>query len=801
MEHEDTDAVLSAFDWGCKGGTAESCMTCKKLLDAAYQIVEKSIRKARHRGMEAEQEGDREVVVNLGRLVDILSDPQCEDHEDFFRAALYIRKDAESLDIFGCPKEELQVQLRWNEQKDRAILVKCSPDSYTEGDIMLLNSESDKFGLPCMERLRDDDFISTGLMREWISTCEQHHSSTCYIPTSPSTPLSWMIDTISGCLVPAVECTRYVALSYVWGQTEMLKTTTETVEALQECGALDTNTSLDIPAVIRHAISLLPQLGERYLWVDSLCITQDDSESLNRHIRHMASIYEAALFTIVAADGIDANHGIPGIRGVSTARKLSPSLPLTSRLRLRPRRSVNILNSPWGSRGWTLQEHVFSRKKLVFFRGSVQWICQEYRCFEDSYQQSPSIRKKKRRDHDIDQELESVGDLSVQYPMISQIGNLLSQYTSRRLTHQHDILNAIDAVFTAHHQAFPHGFFWGLPLDYFDMAMLWTCTFGYKTTERRQESSSSSQSHFPSWTWAGRIGKISYLQWSAESYIKQADEAEYGGVITCQTIPICEWREWSGNPDSSKLPIPGQNSAYAYKQMFMGKKVRLPDGWKYEDELFGPRSKWDMWRYDTPGGDARGPRGSNWALETPYYYSHEAASGVKFWHPVPISIDPPSHTSTPPTNGGLLCAKTRSGRLWVTSAKDHPAAWPHGPPFKDIGRVFVNLFNGNILVETVLINQKGGLVGDLNIDGRSDRDMVKNYECHPDEAGYPCDLVAISRGNDFVHPMEPEKEIYTLYNVLWVEWEDGIAYRRGVGRVKREIWESMELEDIDLVLG
>lgn len=795
MEHEDPDAVLSAFDWGGKGGTAESCMTCKKLLEAAYEIVEKSIRKECHHGMETEKEGDREVMVELGRLVDILSDPRCEDHKEFFRAALFITKVDESLarDMYGSPKEDITIQIRWSEHEDRAVLVEWGPHYRCETEIMLLDSKSDNFGFPCMERLRDDDFISISLIKGWISNCEQLHISTCCIQNSPSTSLSWMIDTFSGCLVPATEGTRYVALSYVWGQIEMLKTTTETVAFLQQPGALDANTFLDLPAVIRHAIALLPQLGKRYLWVDSLCITQDDAESLNRHIRHMASIYEAALFTIVAADGMDANHGILGLRGVSTARKLPRSLPLTSRLRLRRRRSVNILTSPWGSRGWTLQEHVFSRKKLVFFRGSVQWICQECRCFEDSYQQSPSLRNTKIRDPDIDQELESVGDLSVQYPMISQIGDLLSQYTSRRLTHQHDILNAIDAVFTAHHRAFPHGFFWGLPLDYFDMAMLWTCSSGGSTAGRRQASLSSSRSHFPSWTWAGMVGKISYLQWTAETYIKQADGVGFDGDIECQIIPICKWHQRSRNRDSSKLPIPGQNSAYAYKQMFMGKKVGLPHGWKYEDESFGPCSAWEKWKY--------GPGAINWALETPYYYSHEAAPGVKFWHPVPISLDPPSHTSSPPTNGGFLCAKTRSGRLWATSAKDHPASWPHSPPLSDMGRVFVKLFNGDLLLEIVLINQKSGLVGDLHIDDRNDRALIEKYQGHPDEAGYPCELVAISKGNDFVHPMEPDKEEYTFYNVLWVKWEDGIAYRRGVGRVTRETWESMELEDIDLVLG
>lgn len=789
MERDTPDAVLSAFDWGCEGGTAESCMTCKKLLDAAHKIVETCIR-TRDQAVEAEKRWGREPVTKLGRIVDILSDPRCQDHREFVRSAFFIKEDGES-PVMGTSKDDVTVEVDWDADKGLAHLVeRDSPQSVYRGEILLLDSESDDSGLSCMGRLRDDDFISIDLMKKWISTCEQLHTSTCCASTSPSTSLSWMIDTISGCLVPAQKGTRYVALSYVWGQTEMLKTTTETLSVLKKPGALDANTSLNIPPVIRHAIALLPKLGERYLWVDALCITQDDIESLTRHIRHMASIYESALFTIVAADGTDANHGIPGIRGVSTARKLPPAVPLTSRLRLRPRVSVNILSSPWGSRGWTFQEHLFSRKKLVFVHGSVQWICQECRCFEDLHQESPSIRKLKIRDYDMNQELESVGELAVQYPMTSQVEKLLWQYTSRDLTHQYDILNAVDAVFTAHHGAFPHGFLWGLPVDFFDVSLLWTCSGDGR--KRRQAYSPSSQSRFPSWTWAGWIGTLDYTQWPAATYIKDADEGDYVGVKKYQTIPICEWHQRS-NSDSPESLIPGQNAAYSYKQTYMGRKDGLPRGWTYQDEPSGPDCLEDTCSMDEYYQVRH--------LMTPYYYSHEAAPGVKFWHPVPISLDAPSNTTAAPTNGGIICAKTQSGRLWVTRAKDHPAALPNNDHFGDPEQAYVNLFSGELKIDIVLTNKKGDLVGYLEINGQNDLDMVKKYERQADEAGYPCELVAISKGNDFVHPMEPDKEQYTFYNVLWVKWEDGIAYRRGVGRVKRETWESIDLEDVDLVLG
>ena len=65
----------------------------------------------------------------------------------------------------------------------------------------------------------------------------------------------------------------------------------------------------------------------------------------------------------------------------------------------------------------------------------------------------------------------------------------------------------------------------------------------------------------------------------------------------------------------------------------------------------------------------------------------------------------------------------------------------------------------------------------------------------------PCDIVAISRGFAFTEPMPFEEEVYTFYNVLWVKWEDGIAYRRGIGRVSKDAWEELPKEDINLVLG
>ncbi len=55
-------------------------------------------------------------------------------------------------------------------------------------------------------------------------------------------------------------------------------------------------------------------IGKRYLWIDSLCLVQDDESDLRDSIGSMDLIYGGATATIIAASGIDADAGLPGLR-------------------------------------------------------------------------------------------------------------------------------------------------------------------------------------------------------------------------------------------------------------------------------------------------------------------------------------------------------------------------------------------------------------------------------------------------------------------------------------------------------
>lgn len=42
---------------------------------------------------------------------------------------------------------------------------------------------------------------------------------------------------------------------------------------------------------------------------------------------------------------------------------------------------------------------------------------------------------------------------------------------------------------------------------------------------------------------------------------------------------------------------------------------------------------------------------------------------------------------------------------------------------------------------------------------------------------------------------------YHFYNLLWIEWKNGIAYRKGLARVAKSVYDDLPKDEIDLYLG
>ena len=69
-----------------------------------------------------------------------------------------------------------------------------------------------------------------------------------------------------------------------------------------------------IPQTIRDTITLTRKIRERFLWVDALCIIQDDALDLERSLGEMGNIYRNSVLTICACCGGDAAYGLQGVR-------------------------------------------------------------------------------------------------------------------------------------------------------------------------------------------------------------------------------------------------------------------------------------------------------------------------------------------------------------------------------------------------------------------------------------------------------------------------------------------------------
>ncbi|KAF2141670.1 uncharacterized protein K452DRAFT_204684, partial [Aplosporella prunicola CBS 121167] len=171
---------------------------------------------------------------------------------------------------------------------------------------------------------------------------------------------------------PREDC-RFVALSYVWGarpgpEVKRHALCKARITELQQEGSLKS-----LPRTIEDAMSICKRLGEEYLWVDLLCIVQDDQENKQRQINSMAWIFSSTVLTIISACG--NTMGCP-IAGVSQDRQLLQQqtdfsgLQVTSIL---PDFDELISKTVWHTRGWTYQEAVFSRRKL-FFTAAEAWF-------------------------------------------------------------------------------------------------------------------------------------------------------------------------------------------------------------------------------------------------------------------------------------------------------------------------------------------------------------------------------------------------------------------------------------------
>lgn len=621
---------------------------------------------------------------------------------------------------------------------------------------------------PGFGRVLDPNWVDVDLARRWKRNCFAQHKEKCHNPLRIKTASpAWVIDTAQRCIVSGAGVTEYVALSYRWGVSAGFRTTSDILNVLQEPGALSPGSRLGASTapILHHAMGLTQAIDERYLWVDAVCIVQDDESHLTTQLNLMGAIYATAKLTIVASDG-DSMEGILGLRGLSPRRHVKQDIiPIFERDKLITRYppTLSSSSSPYFDRGWTFQEYHLSQRRLTFADGQIHWHCS---CADWEEDLIPQSYARVGRPYVEDNAL----DILKRQPDFIALNELVSNYNGRRLSFPEDALPAISGLLSILSRSFEGGFLFGLPEIAFDSALMWGSFWG-QSLIRREDSGNKSPlamtSRLPSWSW---------VSWEGSGLRVLDEETFKGPDRNSWTTPITEWFTHDSPDAIEKRPI--HSNWFSFRERFKDITCKLPEGWTREE-------------YDGIKHAGPQPEGLGHCV-----YRHAAMPDEHFWLPVPItSVDQESDLLGPAQTPYISC-RTRRG--WFAGVQF--------PPAKFLDRLRAtkhHLFNAGLL------NESGDYCGRLFLQDTAD--IVGFPEA---SSGQTCqiELVAICRRREeetWVNSWKPEDEEWPIpgtvfidvYGVLWVEWINGIAYRRASGIVDKDAWESHVLEDVQLVLG
>ena len=155
-------------------------------------------------------------------------------------------------------------------------------------------------------------------VKRWIMICQSDHGDVCekadaHLRNDTVEMIRFInvrdrnIHTFSSCHISNYS---FIALSYVWGHTQNLTLRTSKAMELAEAGALSADL---LPRTIEDTIVLARALDIEWVWIDALCILQDDKGDKKVQIGNMSRIYSSAFLTVIAASATGANDGLPGL--------------------------------------------------------------------------------------------------------------------------------------------------------------------------------------------------------------------------------------------------------------------------------------------------------------------------------------------------------------------------------------------------------------------------------------------------------------------------------------------------------
>ena len=167
------------------------------------------------------------------------------------------------------------------------------------------------------------------------------------------------------------ETGRYLALSHLWGKDRPLCTTSSTLERFQKRIEFQ-----ELPKTFQDAVTVTRQLGIRFLWIDSLCIVQDDSKDWETQSKLMGDVFTNAYCTIAASRAGGSSDGFLTSKKPRNAVAVTQSSGYTYYVcdAIDDFHS-DVEEGELNKRGWVLQERALSHRTIYFTEVQIYWEC------------------------------------------------------------------------------------------------------------------------------------------------------------------------------------------------------------------------------------------------------------------------------------------------------------------------------------------------------------------------------------------------------------------------------------------
>lgn len=322
----------------------------------------------------------------------------------------------------------------------------------------------------------------------------------------------------------------YCALSHCWGAEDRrpIRTTKATLNSHLKGIGLE-----QLPASFRDAITVTRAIGVRYLWVDSLCIVQDDKVDWKKEAKTMGKLYENAVLTIAASGAKDCHEGCFISKSADCPSHRVQLLPPAdsslqpSHFYLHQVFDTSPMWGPLSKRGWVVQEWYLSRRIAHFTRGGIFWKCK--RDEKDEYEgpKPPSL--------------------------LFSWSLMMENYSIALFTYPDDQLIALEGLITEMRATRQDSYSFGHWTADCPQSLLWS---------RRYHRFTTGNLKVPTWSWASNIGakmfwnELYYSQ-PLPSVGKNVISVDNNGVMQIGDCHLAKSRACTvSSSRRKKLPLP-----------------------------------------------------------------------------------------------------------------------------------------------------------------------------------------------------------------------------------------------------